>query len=271
MSNVHFRKDVTDAELERHMAPHIARFMGMTVPGVQAERTVKKSNSPETHAEVTEEERSYIYSIYKEPNLTTTQRADEQGLSSYANNSIKKSVLRKKLAVEVSINLGSKTSGICKFMMLTGLGYKTLGKRCPFKRPENTSPEHFWWASNLVKFYRHQGFKARLEMELNGKKSDVGVIINNKKIAFEIGLTANNEAVNARKNIDAGFDQVFLACRNSRVKKAVEQKLLHTLRPEERNRVKVILLSDFSFVQEILGKGRNANCTTSHLSILGSH
>ena len=78
-------------------------------------------------------------------------------------------------------------------------------------------------------------------------------IASHTKVAVR-GLSPKNEVVNVKKNLAAGFDRVLVATKNSRVKNAVEEQLGTFLTAEERQRVTVILLSNFSFVREILGK-----------------
>ena len=180
--------------------------------------------------------------------LSVTQRRDILGLSTYTNDRIKKALLAKGLVEELSINLGRNTQGIAKFLELTEFGYRALKRKCPTMRPLNTSPEHWWWQRRIEHFYRDQGYEAEIEMALNGKRADVGLIKDGVKIAVEVGMTAKNEVVNVRRDLGAGFERVLVACRNAQVLCAVKQNL-DVLTENERKRVKLILLSDFSFVR----------------------
>jgi hypothetical protein len=254
------------------MRPHLEELMSYVVPGSEVNQSstagrnahhpaADGSDNAAKHQpqQLSVEEIECLESILEKPNLTSTQRRDELGHSTYKFDQLKKQLLAKGLVDELSINFGSATGGICKFLELTERGYAALGKKPKWKRPSGMSAEHFWWQQRIAEFYCRQGFEVEIEMCLNGKRADVGFIKDGMKVAVEVGLTAKNEVVNVQKNLEAGFDHVLVACRDSKVRKAVEENLNRSVDADKLQRVKLILLSDFSFVKEIFGKSKVRN------------
>ena len=264
MTTEHYRKGVSDADIERLCGAEIAQLMACVVPrtpcaGASAIEPGHGEAEPQTGSNyrvnpgnLTSETVECLESILEKPNLTSTQRRDELGCSTYKFDQLKKRLLAMGLAEELAINFGTAAGGICKFLELTERGCAALEQKPGWKRPAGMSGEHWWWQRNLADWYRAQGLKAEIETCLNGKRADVGFIKDGLKVAIEVGLTAKNEVVNVQKDLEAGFDRVLVACRDAKVRKAVEESLQRTVSPDKLERVKLIMLSDFSFVKEIL-------------------
>lgn len=214
-------------------------------------------------AALSEEMRDFLQSVLDHPDLTTTQRRDHLGLSTYKNDRIKKAVLEQGLAEEIAINLGHATRGNVKFLELTARGYEALGKESPASRPGNCSPEHWWYQRAIARWYDAQGITAKIEHCLNGKRADVAVMRRGKVTAIEVAITPKNEVVNVRKDLEAGFDAVLVACKNAKVKAAVEERLWPALDDAQRRKVKVTMLSRGQF---LTGLGRTDRRTTTDLT-----
>ena len=86
---------------------------------------------------------------------------------------------------------------------------------------------------------------------MNGIRADVAFKKDASWIAIEVGLSPKNEPVNARQDLDAGFSQILLALKDAKVRAAVEKRISEFLPEEMQKRVRMILLSDFSFVREM--------------------
>lgn len=265
MNKENFKKDVSDEEIAFLMKPHIEKLKGFTIryrrlKGAEQEennKTTKKTEEKKQQNKeegLSQEDREYSESIVEKPNLSITQRRDFLGLSTYRNDQRKKALIEKGLVEEFSLNLGFQTRGNVKLLELTEKGYQALGKKAPGKRKFPCSAEHWWWQRNIHAFYRKQGFEAEIEKEMNGIRADVAFQKGEGWIAVEVGLSPKNEPVNARQDLEAGFSQVLLALKDSKVKVAVEKRVSEFLPEEMLKRVKLILLSDFSFVREMFGK-----------------
>lgn len=270
MNRENFKKDVSDAELSVLMKPHIERLKGFTIryrrlkAPEQEEETKsetkeqskqgkgKQEKKPqETEAMLSQEEKEYLESILEKPNLSITQRRDFLGLSTYRNDQRKKALIEKNLVEEFSLNLGFETRGVVKLLELTEEGYLALGKKAPAQKKYPCSAEHWWWQRNIHSFYRQQGFEAEIEKEMNGIRADVAFNKDAGWIGVEVGLSPKNEPVNARQDLEAGFSQVLLALKDAKVKASVEKRISEFLPEEMQKRVRLILLSEFSFVREM--------------------
>lgn len=261
-----YRKDVTDAEIETFMRPRIEEMMRDVVPRVvvregkhgdtdgRGSQTAGKMPECGQTEDLTSVEREYAESILECPNLTVTRRAAHLALSPYMNNKIMKALISKGMIEQVTLSLGYESRGVVKFLELMEKGYKALGKKPPPERAFRCSAEHYWWQKNIAAYYRSKGFETEIEMSLNSKRCDVGFVKDGLKIAVEVGLTPKNEVLNVQRDLEVGFHRVLVACKNTNVKRVVEQRLGDVLTDEHRARVKVILLSEFSFVKEIVGK-----------------
>jgi hypothetical protein len=114
----------------------------------------------------------------------------------------------------------------------------------------------------LAEWYRAQGFRAVIECERNGKACDIGLQApDGKSTALEVAISPNNEARNALANLESGWDAVLIACKNARVKKAVEEKLGAVLGEDQKRRVTVTLLAEASFLKDLRSKARAATAS----------
>jgi len=266
----HIAKNVTDAEIEARMrAPlEILRRESVVWEPLSEEQPIrsarrnrrgkrtgerpqsKKKPTPKT--QYTEEETEYLASVHAKPYLTITGRRDWLGLSTDQANRIKKVLLEKLVIEEVALNLGPKVGGSVKLLMLTEQGHTAVDKKPNWKRPKNVSAEHWWWQRRATEWYRALGHQAHIEMRLGNKRADVGVRIGDQTLALEIELSAGNAVRNIKADLGAGFDRVLIACCNNRVKKAIFDRMAKALTEEENKKTKLILLTDFSFVTEII-------------------
>ena len=256
------KKDVSDSEIATHMEGRMADLMahvvgGSTVPA--PERTTSQEHTqssttetPTAKTSITQHEREFLESIIEQPHLSVTARRDFLGLSTWQNNERKKSLVAAGLVEEFSINLGKATGGILKLMDLTPAGYEALGKVPKAPRPLNCSAEHFWWQRLIATHYRQEGYDVEIEMHRNGVFADVGIVRDGKKTAVEVELTPKNAVANVQRDLAAGFDEVIVAARNTRVLKAIEDRLWSILAPDLHERVSLRLLADLPFAQELL-------------------
>ena len=268
-----FRKDVSNAEIDILMKPHLEQWLGKVVPRKPIQddpeekpeyrkpadkRESQKADSfgKKADNEVSEEQRGYLKNILELPYLSVVARAEVLGLSSYKNNEIKKELLKNELATEFTMNLGSQLGGLIKMLRLTEKGFKVLGKIHPQPRKHQCSDEHFIFQEILQKFYKGKGYEAVIEGELCGKHVDVLISKRGKTLAIEVQLTPETALFNIKDNLEAGFSKVIMGCRNARVLKAIESKVEIALTKEQKSKVKLLLLSEFTAVKEMIQKTR---------------
>lgn len=268
-----FRKDVTNAEVRAHNERHLSALMGDVVPwkppappepsrkpGRQEHERPSGGdrNAPVgTDAErLSEEEWAYLDHAFQRPNRTVTQRAEELGLSASAANRIRKGLEERGLVVSFAVNLGSRTGGNVTLLDVTEAGCAELGKKRRYRRAENVSAEHWWWQRNICGFARGRGLDARTEFALNGKRADVGFMQDGQARAYEVELSPKNAIRNVKEDLRAGFARVIVACKNGNVRKAIDSRLAEALSDDERACVTLMLLSEFSFVEQLIGSNR---------------
>ncbi len=93
-----------------------------------------------------------------------------------------------------------------------------------------------------------EGFDARVEYELEGKRADVGYRANRGHVAVEIGLSsAENEHTNVRKDLAAGFSEVRVWFRESGMLDRVREL---TASEAGRDRVRLELITEHLQKQE---------------------
>jgi hypothetical protein len=256
--------DVTDEEVEAHMRPHLQHFMKQVVsrhiiPEKNTETTSKGKNKKisEEVPSFTEDEIHILQSVFEQPYLSVTGRAESLGFSSHKNNKVKNSLLQKGVMVEQSINLGFGTRGNVHFASLTRAGYKALNKIPPkIPQPLGASSKHVWWQCCIANHSEVNGFTAEIEKELpNGKKVDVYLAPKKggKPLCVEVELTPKNAVSNVTQDLEPGvLGKVMVACENKKVKQIVEKKLEKVLNNQQWELVQVMLLSDFHFVKDII-------------------
>ena len=268
-------KRTTDGDVRRHMAPVLAELMRDTelgqVPGAADHGRTGRGSEPRGESSepqsphqnnpcrkkeaaqsvtLSDQQREFLGSIVDRPLLTMTQRAAYLGLSAHRCNEVKKELTRSGLIEEVKVNLGRQTGGSCTFVELMAAGAAAIGATHE-PRPANCSAEHAWWSRHVMRWYLSQDIDARTEWRLGNARADVGVQRNGTLVAIEVAMTAQHEVANVKRDLAAGFARVYVACANARVKRAVEERLAGSLTADERARVQVMLLSDFSFVKEL--------------------
>jgi len=251
------KKDVSDTEIKRMMAPYLDELMRDVRPRVRVTKH-EPDSKPESGKKdsgaftITQDEKYLLESIYAEPNLSITGRSDRLGFSASKMNSLKNSVITKELAEQFSVNLGKKHGGVVKMLTLTGSGMRLINKRPKVRKPENVSHEHWWWQQVIYENYRRHDITTEIEKSLNGKRADVGIIWNGKEIAIEVELTPGNALSNIVEDLNAGFYKVASYCKDNSVLKAVKKRFQAYKDYEDiKNSVEIRLLSDIEILANI--------------------
>jgi hypothetical protein len=176
------------------------------------------------------------------------------GHSTYKNDKIKKALAGKGLIEEFTVNLGHATKGIIKLLEIKMKGYEVLRMKAPPSREHRCSAEHWFWQRNIADYYKSKGFHTEIEMSIRGKRADVGFLMDGMTVAVEVGLSPKNEVVNVQKDLEAGFDKILVACKTTKIKRAVQERLEGLISEDDWKKVKLILLSNFSFLKELYSK-----------------
>ena len=275
-------KWVSDEELDETNKPHLAKLnqrvvkreASETAEGEKpADAAPQKENkappkstpqdeppeaSPSNAETLTVEQVDYLQSVLDKPLLNATARANYLGLSSNENTDRKKDLISKKLVVQFKANLGPSTGGSATFLELAPMGYRALGKSPPEQRRKHCTSEHWFWQQRIHEYFTSLELKTEIEVTIEGKSADVGCIKDEELIAIEVAIKPDNEVSNAVKNLEVGFHRVVTACKNTTVRKAVENILNNSLSEDQLARVTVILLYELPFVKELVAESKGA-------------
>lgn len=227
---------------------------GGSVSGRQGDSVSSGQGGSSQQPIISDEEHDYLESVYEYPNLSLTARGEKLALSADKRTRMKNTLIGKEMLAEFSVDLGSEYGGRVKMLKLTDEGYKAIGKKGPATvSPRQGSFEHLWWQVFIANDYAARGYKVNIEKLLNGKSADIGVAKGNEMVAVEVELSPKNAVYNFRADINAGFNRVIIACKNSKVKKQVEQQLTSFIEDNPRydGKARIILLQEFPFVKSL--------------------
>lgn len=261
----HYKKDVSDAEIDALMAPVISRLEQFVKPRMRIEEEQKEKTheklktrpqepqiNKEKYPKLNEKEKEYLESVHANPHYSVTRHGQALGLSSYMMDKLKKSLIEKGMIEEFSINLGKEFGGTVKFLELTDAGHKMLGKRQKDKPARQCSQEHWWWQRQIHTYYAKKNYKSEIEMLRGSKRADVGVVHNGRALAIEVELSAKNAVANVKEDLENGFDSVRVACRDTAIKHDAEKALQSWQGyTAVKEKIEVCLLTDFSFIKEL--------------------
>jgi hypothetical protein len=221
---------------------------------IKTEPEPQQKTNTVTNDALSFEEKELLKDILEEPDLSVTARTSRLGLSAYKMNALKKSLIKKGHVVQFKINIGKLFGGIVTLLGLTEEGFKELGKR-PINKPEEMSWEHWWWQRAICDYFNKRGAKAEIEKSKNGKRADVGLVMNGIETAVEVELSPKNAISNITADLEAGFDKVVCCCKNTMVAKEVRRQLKAYSRYEAiKDKVEVKILTELQLVKELFGK-----------------
>ena len=242
---------ITDQYLEAHNRQQgIDELWRHVVEAPRHQEPAARERQPD---KLSASELDLLRSVPRFPNDTITTRYKRLGVSADTGNRIKRALVKKDLVEQINLNLGRSTRGRVSMLALTDLGYRSLGKKPPPRRKHRCGAEHWWWQQNIYREARAKGYETHVEMSLDGRhRADVAFHRNGKWVAVEVTLGTSNVLENVRGDLNSGFSTVLLACRDERQKGAVQNELAY-LSDEERQRVRLMLLSEFSFAKDLTG------------------
>lgn len=192
------------------------------------------------------EELDVLQHLVENPFLTTTQRAEAKRLSAWKLDSLRKRLERQGLIEVVPINPGGRGANF-KLWDLTEKG-RVLLIQYKVKIPAGFGRgriEHKWWARTIAAWAKDVlGVEVRVECSRLGKAVDIEIRGDGIAMAIEVACTtaeANHgeqEIKNAREDLEAGYGQVVVLCRDPDAASQLEKRVREELGPAaERVRV----------------------------------
>lgn len=205
-----------------------------------------KIDKRDGRVQLLKEEMDYLESINREPFLAFTERDKKLEISGWKGNRLRKKITDKGIIEKVVINTGKK-GGIINLIRITKKGREiadSLGMRANNKAGKGGFTHQFWQHTIAEYFDEHSEASSSIENDSLGKAVDVDLIFQDKKrVAVEICIN-DNESFNASKDLDVGYDEVWVCCENEEMIKKVERKIKKNL-GNEGEKVKFRLLSEF--------------------------
>jgi hypothetical protein len=122
-----------------------------------------------------------------------------------------------------------------------GMDYARMNK---FTVPGKGNFVHKFWQHIIASFYRNLGCESEVEKRFGSKNVDVGIQIENKKIAVEIELSPDHLIQNVEKDLEAGCDEVIIAV-SSQAKADSYRKKIKEHDEKLLSKVEMKVLSEF--------------------------
>lgn len=161
----------------------------------------------------------YLVGIARNPFLPVTERDRVQGVSSHVGNQIRQQL---QSLAEGLIRLHRAPTGakgrVYTLTEITQAGYRLLDSlEVRYEKPRgNGSYRHRFYQHLVHEWAVRQGYPARIEDEVDGKRVDVSVVWDEHRVAVEILVEGiEKELRNFAKDVDRGFDQIVFCAVDS--------------------------------------------------------
>jgi excisionase family DNA binding protein len=192
------------------------------------------------------EEMDYLESINREPFLPATERDKKIGISAWKGHKLREDLIKKGVLKKYPINTGKK-GGVITLVDMTAKGRAIsdgLGMRANILRGKGSFPHQFW-AYAIKSYYEKTGEAVpSIENDSLGKAADVTLIFGDKRVAVEIAIS-DNESFNASKDLEVGFDEVWVCTETEEMMDKVKKSIQKNLGSEILEKIKFRLLTEF--------------------------
>lgn len=227
-------KNVSDAEVEDHMRPLLARMNGRQPeegPVDVASRSGRKHPPQESDTflpasfpddELSTDALQLLVDIRDHPFVAAAARHKALGFSARRATRAARELLIRGCADPVRLVTGGPGRP-GKYFELTAEGEGKVGR-------QNLGPgkggfEHRFYQQRIRDYYEGLGHRAKIEAYVNGKAADVGVWKTREKVAIEVAMSPTHERENIEKDLRAGWDCVVVAYVDDKVRNAVRKAL----------------------------------------------
>lgn len=236
-------KDVSDEEVQRHMEPIL-----QTIPSTPRTDILQKlvEEQAKKRKEKADRHIQLLKDIYLHPWLNVTQHYESVGVGSKIGTRLKKDLLRWRWIQEVKIRTGGRGKQPI-VLSVTDIGMEKLRKAgIRVKRVGKGGAPSIWWAHRIAEHYKKKGCNVKIEGYAEGKSTvDVEVVDGNgKRTAIEIQMSTDHALENIIKDVQAGYDEVVIACEEESVLKGIRKKAEAELPDDVREKVKYQLLQE---------------------------
>jgi Helicase HerA, central domain len=258
------QKNVTDADLERYMTPHLAGLeyqpRAKSESDISIEKEPCKESTPDTKSsnettassnesptipfDLNEKEYAVLMDIKNRPFVSVVDRIKSLHLTTYMGKRICARFIDLELIREVEIKLGQR-GRTRKYHALTPKTQEQIGS-------QNLGPgkggfEHVFHQQRLQRHFAAQGYQTKIEEYRDGKAVDLGLTKDGYRIAVEIAMNPLNELSNIQKNYQAGWREIWILCRDAKVRDHVQREWAASRDALPGCSVTLFLISDSRF------------------------
>lgn len=232
-----WQENLSNAELEQYMREKWEQL-----------EYVLKEEKAQLTAEANPDKRlweRFLLSVIKEPLLNNSQRYEHLRISHSVGNRIKNTLAELGFVKEHSLSNGTR-GGSFKVLEILSDGCSFINEQ-EFKLEGKGRFEHKYFQNLIAQEKKRNGCKAVIEMNLNGKAADIGVVEKGKLVAIELAFgNGERETENIQKDLEVGYTHVTMICKNEMIKK----QLLKELPNELKGKVNVRLLKEAVGISE---------------------
>ena len=248
-------------ELDRLSAPARERLNQYRVPATSSDQQAgreEESGASATEQQsggvlLTTDEQDYMRAIHEQPFLNLGQLSNHVGFTKTTTKAVRTALKRKGLIEEFPLTLGDAVGGYATYTVLTEQGYNSIGQTPPAPFKGRRGAAHRFLQHFCHGYLAGKGFTAEIEMNLNGKRADIGYDDSGKLIALEVAAREDNEVINVKRDLQAGFDRVVTLCSTKTLFNTVKRDFKKFLSDQELDRVQIVLLADSEFTKALIG------------------
>jgi hypothetical protein len=256
-SDFPLEKNVTDEELKQRMQPFLSRLQEMSKPRTQVPVENADQVEPEARKirlkmpDLSKDAKALLTDVCEHPFRGLSTRYKLLNFSGRRAESAKTELIQKSLVKEVSIKFGSYRP--VAYLVLTNLGLKFLKnakkETTLWEHVGRVGFEHRLYQVLITYAFRNAGHQAFIEKVVNGKRLDLLVLKENRKIGIELELDSNVELESMLKSLEE-VDELIILCNNITNLKAIKEALRKSVVGDGLRKI------NFHLVNEYLSKLR---------------
>ena len=204
-------------------------------------KKAEKNRSPPPAKDIPLDVKKLVMLTLVVPFLNTSGTYELLGFNYRDGNNAKSEAIQKKLLIEHRFHPGWR-GGQTVLLEPSEAAAEMFGMPSMFQNPGFI---HRYMQQYICKAMSDRGYKATPEKLVKKKRVDVVIEGNKENLAIEIANTEKYELVNIKKDIQAGFDKVFIIGRDRKVIAAVRAKIQASFSEKVASQVIVCNLAEF--------------------------
>jgi len=215
---VPIEKTVTDKEVNDRIRKIESEFI--VKPRIKNKQFQEQMQNPQG---ISKNAERLLIHINKDPFLPISKRYKFLNISVNTGNKAKQEIIRNGLVKEKEIRQGK--GGRPKVFQLTRKGIEYLTKRGhTVEIKEKGGIEHRFWQAKAKEYFENLGCKVLVEQHIGKRSIDLFVRFpDNRIVAVEIATHPEHQLENILKDLELGFDEIIVACKNENVKRRIEK------------------------------------------------